>query len=64
MALLAAKAELRILLLALAATRSSFAAVRLGVIGLEANVKEILLVSLCDVCTLAFCVVLAYGKKG
>ena len=55
MALLAAEAELCVLLLALAAARSSFAAVGLGVVGLEANVKEVLLISLCDVRALAFC---------
>jgi hypothetical protein len=53
--LLATEAELRILLLALAAAGSSFAAVRLRVVGLEANVEEVFLVGLCDVCALAFC---------
>jgi hypothetical protein len=52
--LLAAEAELLVLLLALVAT-SSVAAIGLGVVGLEADVEEILLIGLGDVCALAFC---------
>lgn len=54
MALLAAEAELLVLLLALVVTRSSFAAVGLGVVSLEADVEEVFLVSLGDVCALTF----------
>jgi hypothetical protein len=57
--LLAAEAELCVLLLALASTCSCFAAIGLGVVGLEANVEEVFLVGLCDVCALAFCEPLA-----
>ena len=52
--LLATEAELLVLLLALASAGASFPAVRLGVVGLEANVEEVLFVGLGNVCTLAF----------
>jgi hypothetical protein len=53
--LLAAEAEFVILLLALVATRSSFTAVGLGVVGLKADIEEVFLVGLGDICTLTFC---------
>lgn len=60
MALLAAKAELLVLLVALVvAAGALLAAVGLGVVGLEADVEEILLVGLGDVCALAFWSLLA-----
>lgn len=51
---LAAKAELLVLLLALAYTGASFSAIGLGVVGLQANVEEVFLVGLGDICALAF----------
>lgn len=61
-ALLAAKAKLLVLLVALVvAAGALLAAVGLGVVGLEADVEEVLLVGLGDVCALAFWSLLAWS---
>jgi hypothetical protein len=61
-ALLAAEAELLVLLVALVvAAGALLAAVGLGVVGLEADVEEVLLVRLGDVCALAFWSLLAWS---
>lgn len=53
-ALLAAETELVVLLLALVTTGFALAAVRLGVVSLEADIEEVLLIGLGDICALAF----------
>jgi hypothetical protein len=61
-ALLAAEAELLVLLVALVvAAGALLAAVGLGVVGLEADVEEVLFVGLGDVCALAFWGLLAWS---